>query len=188
MREKASQKQKLESILMKSYSGFSLKNESYLFENYLNSSEYCISGFSYGAIKAYEEAKKQVANGNRIDTLQLFSPAFFQTKEESFKRLQLLAYRKNEDVYLRQFINSCFSPHANKTIERSITTIDELDELLNYKWSLDGLEKLLQKGVNIEVYIGSEDAVIDTQKAREFFLKVATVTYIKNANHFLQTN
>jgi len=173
---------------MKFYSGFSLKNESYLFENYLNHSQYCIAGFSYGAIKAYEEVKKKLEKGDRVDTLQLFSPAFFQTKEESFKRLQLLAYRKNEDVYLRQFVNSCFSPYANKIVEHSATVIDELDELLYHEWDLEKLEKLSAHGIKIEVYIGSEDAIIDTQQARDFFLKVATVTYIKNANHFLQIN
>lgn len=173
---------------MKFYSGFSLKNESNLFQDYINHSDYCVCGFSYGAIKAYEEAVKRLSHGSRVDTLQLFSPAFFQTKEESFKRLQLLAYRKNEDVYLRQFINSCFFPHEKRDVEHSATIIDELDALLDYKWSLEGLEKLSKAGVKIEVYIGSEDAIIDTQKAKEFFLNIATVTYIKNANHFLQTN
>ena len=173
---------------MKFYSGFSLSKESYLFKEYINSSEYCISGFSYGAIKAYEETKRQLKLRNRVDTLQLFSPAFFQTKDAKFKRLQLIAYRKNEDVYLRQFINSCFFPHAKKIVEHSTTVIDELQELLNYEWDIDGLEELVQNGVKIELYLGSEDAIIDVQKAKEFFLGVATVTYIKNANHFLLTN
>ena len=38
------------------------------------------------------------------------------------------------------------------------------------------------------VYLGGEDKIIDVEAAREFFLHVATVTYIKNANHFLQIN
>ena len=173
---------------MKFYSGFSLNKESYLFKEYINSSKYCICGFSYGAIKAYEEVKKQLKLRNRVDRLQLFSPAFFQTKDAKFKRLQLIAYRKNEDVYLRQFINSCFFPHAKKIVEHSTTVIDELQELLNYEWDIDGLEELVQNGVKIEVYLGSEDAIVDAQKAKEFFLEVATVTYIKNANHFLLTS
>jgi surfactin synthase thioesterase subunit len=173
---------------MKFYSGFSLKNESYLFKDYIDSSEYCVCGFSYGAIKAFEEVKKRLELGNRVDTLQLFSPAFFQTKDEKFKRLQLLAYRKNEDIYLRQFINSCFSPHEKKIVEHTATVIDELEKLLNYEWNSEELEKLVQAGVKLEVYIGSEDAIIDAEEAKEFFIRVATVTFIKNANHFLQTH
>ena len=37
-------------------SGFSLKNEDYLFEEYINQSKYSISGFSYGAIKDFNES------------------------------------------------------------------------------------------------------------------------------------
>ncbi len=173
---------------MKFYSGFSCRDESYFFKKYINTSEYCVCGFSYGAINACEEVAKRLQKRERVDTLQLFSPAFFQTKEESFKRLQVLAYRKNEDVYLRQFINSCFYPHERKIIEHSPTTLEELQELLSHKWDLQKLERIAQNGVKIEVFIGSEDAIIDVQSAREFFLKVATVVYIKNANHFLQTN
>ena len=171
---------------MKFYSGFSLSNDVRFFEEIIYKTDYTIAGFSYGAIKAFEKLKDELAKGKRVDTLQLISPAFFQTKEEQFKRLQLMAYRKNEDVYLEQFINSCFDPYVRKSVDRETTVLDELQELLYYEWDLDALQKIESAGVKIEVYLGSEDKIIDVDKAREFFLKVATVTYIKNANHFLQ--
>lgn len=173
---------------MKFYSGFSLKNESHFFDEFIKKSDYSVCGFSYGAIKAFLHVKAQLASGKRVDTLQLFSPAFFQTKTKEFKRLQIMAYRRNEEVYLRQFITSCFSPYATKDVEHSVTILDELDELLNYEWSLPQLQEMVDKGVKIEVYLGDEDKIIDVEGARAFFLQVATVTYIKNANHFLQTN
>ncbi len=173
---------------MKFYSGFSLKNESHFFEAFIKDTEFTVCGFSYGAIKAFEYVKKELACGNRIDTLQLFSPAYFQSKSKEFKRLQLMAYRRNEEVYLRQFMNSCFAPHAIKVVEHSVTILEELDELLHFQWVFDDLEEIRQKGVTIEVYLGSEDRIIDADNARNFFLQVATVTYIKNANHFLQTS
>lgn len=173
---------------MKFFSGFSLQNESYLFEKYIHKSEFTVVGFSYGAIKALEYVKEQLACGNRVDTLQLLSPAFFQTKDEKFKRLQLMAYRKNEEVYLRQFINSCFYPHGAKIVQHSTTVLDELDELLHYEWDSDAIQEILDKGIVLEVYLGTQDAIIDAQGAREFFVDLASVTYIKNANHFLQTN
>lgn len=173
---------------MKFYSGFSLKNESHFFDELIDKSDYTVCGFSYGALKALEYVKKQLVESKRVDTLQLFSPAFFQTKTKEFKRLQLMAYRRNEEVYLRQFINLCFTPHDKKDVERSVTIIDELEELLEYEWSLSELQEVTAKGVKIEVYLGSEDKIIDAEGAREFFKQVATVTYIKNANHFLQIN
>jgi hypothetical protein len=173
---------------MKFYSGFSLKNESHFFEAFIKDSAFTVCGFSYGAIKAFEHVKKELASGHRVDTLQLFSPAFFQSKSKEFKRLQLMAYRRNEEIYLRQFINSCFSPHNSKIVESSVTILDELDELLHFQWVFDELQEIVDQGVKIEVYLGSEDKIIDAQSAKHFFLQVATVTYIKNANHFLQTH
>ena len=171
---------------MKFFSGFSLKNESSLFTRYVNSSDYTVCGFSYGSIKALESVKEQLKNGRRVDRLQLFSPVFFETKSEKFKKLQLFGYKKDKVFYLKQFIESCFYPYGVKTIEQKENSFEELSELLNYKWVKPELVELINLGVNIEVYLGSKDKIIDVESAREFFLDVATVTYLKEANHFLQ--
>lgn len=173
---------------MNFYSGFSLRDEEYLFTQYIKRSDFTLCGFSYGAIMALKRALEEIEQGRRVDTLQLFSPAFFQTKEEKFKRLQLRAYSKNRDVYLKQFIASCFSPYNQKIIKQRETHLDELKELLEYEWELEKLQTLEDKGVKIEVYLGGKDAIIDVEAAKDFFLQVATVTYIKEANHFLQLN
>jgi len=173
---------------MKFYSGFSLKNEEYLFSELIKKSEYTICGFSYGAIKALRATTKALDEGKRVDTLQLFSPAFFQTKDEKFKRLQLMTYKKNEEIYLKQFISSCFEPFEKKIVEHTSSTIDELRELLEYEWNLDDFKELIERGIKIEVYLGGQDNIIDVNAAKELFLEVATVTYIKDANHFLQLN
>jgi len=173
---------------MKFYSGFSLKNEEYLFSEFIKKSEYTICGFSYGAIKALKATQEALAKSNRVDTLQLFSPAFFQSKDEKFKRLQLMSYKKNQEIYLKQFISSCFAPYENKIVEHTENTIDELQELLEYEWNPDDFKELIERGVTIEVYLGGKDRIIDVNAAKELFLEVSTVTYIKDANHFLQLN
>ena len=173
---------------MKFFSGFSLKNDMHFFAPFIKKSDYTICGFSYGAIKAFESLKKALLKGERVDTLQLFSPAFFQSKDEKFKRLQLMAYRKNEKVYLRQFINACFLPNEHKRVERSITVLEELEELLYHEWKKEELLQLREAGVTIEVYLGANDQIIEADIAKEFFQEVATVTYIKDGNHFLLTN
>jgi hypothetical protein len=173
---------------LKFYSGFSLCKEKNLFEAYIKISEYTVCGFSYGAIKAFKHVKQELDNSNRVDTLQLFSPAFFQTKSDKFKRLQTLSYTKHKEKYLSEFINGCFYPYKHKNIQHSQTSLAELEELLYYEWNLDELKYLEDKGVRIEVYLGGEDKIIDLSSAQELFLEVATVTYIKSANHFLQIN
>lgn len=173
---------------MKFYSGFSLKGEESYFNDYINSSQYMVCGFSYGAIKAFRDVKEKLEQGVRVDTLGLFSPAFFQTKDEKFKRLQIMGYKKNRDLYLSEFIKSCFLPYDKKMIEQNQNNAEELEELLYYEWDMDELNKIAHAGVKIEVYLGGRDAIIDAEGAREFFLQVATVTFVKDANHFLLTN
>jgi len=172
---------------MQFYSGFSLSEEAHFFEDLLDKSDFTIAGFSYGAIKAFEAAQKALCEGKRVDRLQLFSPAFFQSKDAKFKRLQLMAYRKNEEEYLRQFINACFLPYERRDVAREVTVLEELEELLNYEWDKDAFSALREAGMVIEVYLGARDQIVDSVAAKEFFLDVATVTLIKEGNHFLLT-
>lgn len=170
---------------MRFYSGFALTNDQIFFENYLKHSAYTVAGFSYGAIKA---AQYSAESSERIDTLQLFSPAFFQTKKESFKRLQMGGYLKDPIHYLENFVTSCFAPYPVEPISLGNNDAESLKELLYFEWTHELMETIRSKGTAIEVYLGLEDQVIDVAGAREFFLPFATVTSIKRANHFLQEN
>ena len=165
------------------YSGFLLRNEASFFEPYLEKSEYTVAGFSYGAIKAALYASEAT---KRIDTLQLFSPAFFQTKKESFKRLQLGGFSKSKEEYVGIFLQTCFFPYEAQEVELDEdASEDQLRELLYFEWTQELMESIVSKGIRIEVFLGLEDAVIDVWGAREFFLPFATVTSIRTGNHFL---
>lgn len=168
---------------MRFFSGFSLQGDRHFFEPYLKSSDCTVAGFSYGAIKAAHFAAEST---DRIDTLQLFSPAFFQTKKESFKRLQMGSYLKDPRVYLEAFLANCFAPCPTQSVEEGEHEANSLHELLYYEWDGALMERIRAKGTRIEVYLGLEDRIIDVAGAREFFISYATVTSIKRANHFLQ--
>jgi len=170
---------------MRFYSGFALTNDQSFFENYLKHSEYTVAGFSYGAIKAAQYAAEAY---ERIDTLQLFSPAFFQTKKESFKRLQMGGYLKDPEHYLENFVTRCFAPYPIAPMNLGDNDAESLRELLYFEWTHDLMDRICAKGTVIEVYLGVNDEVIDVSGARDFFLPYATVTSIKRANHFLQEN
>ena len=166
------------------YSGFSLKNEASFFEPYLEKSEYTVAGFSYGAIKVALYASEAT---KRIDTLQLFSPAFFQTKKESFKRLQIGAFLKSKEEYIENFLVTCFAPYKSQEVELDEDVSEsQLRELLYFEWTKELMDSIVSKGIRIEVYLGLEDRVIDVQGAREFFLPFSTATSIRTGNHFLQ--
>jgi esterase/lipase len=172
---------------MKYFSGFSLLDESCLFEDIICKSDYSVVGFSYGAIKAIKYVEDEISMGRRVDTLQLLSPAFFQTKDEKFKRLQTISFKKDKLKYMKNFIKLCFLPYSVKQLKQKDVNIDELTELLYYTYDKNSIRKILNIGVRIEVYLGSEDTIIDVESARKFFLDISSVTYIKGANHFLQT-
>ena len=165
------------------FSGFCFFNESELFNEYLITNDFTISGFSYGAIKAFEEA---LNSKERVDRLQLFSPAFFQNFDEKFKRAQLHYFKKDENIYVENFLKNVIYP---KEIDISkyfkVGTAQELEELLFYEWSEEKLQKLVDKGTIIEVYLGEKDKIIDSLKVKEFFKNFATTYYIKNKGHLL---
>ena len=88
---------------MKFFSGFCFQNEKEIFKDYKQEGDFILGGFSYGAIKAFEYA---LSSKSRIDKLQLFSPAFFQNRDEKFKKLQLIYFKKDPELYINNFFKN----------------------------------------------------------------------------------
>ena len=169
---------------MKFFSGFCLANEQELFTPYLNQSDFTVAGFSYGAIKAYEYA---FTCKERIDTLQLFSPAFFGDKDAKFKKLQTLSFSKNSDLYTHNFMQNCvYTATFNIQPFFQKGSIEELSELLHYTWNEAHLQALKEQGINIEVYVGECDTIIDSLHVKDFFVPYASVYYLKRVGHILK--
>ena len=95
-------------------------------------------------------------------------------------------FKKDSNAYIELFSKNVIFP---KNIDISkyfkIGSIAELEELLFYQWSEEKLQKVVDRGTKIEVYLGSEDKIIDALKTKEFFQKFATVYYIKDKGHLL---
>ena len=168
----------------KFFSGFSLENEEELFKEYIIKNDFTICGFSYGAIKA----RKYALNlKTRIDLIQLFSPAFFQNKEMKFKRMQLMFFKKDKLSYCKNFLQNISYPSSlklNKYFKEG--SFEELEELLFYEWKKEDLQTLINNKIKIEVYLGFEDKIINSNETCEFFKEFADVYYIKNVGHILQ--
>ena len=169
------------------FSGFCLQNDIELFQEYIEIGDFNIAGFSYGAIKAFEYTIKEVQNNKRVQKLQLFSPAFFQDQNKKYKRLQLMFYKKDEVSYKNNFIQNIAKP-SDISLEQYLTngTYEQLDILLNYEWKKEDFELLINAGVKIEVYFGSDDKIINSTNALEFFRQYAEVYFIKNTGHILK--
>ena len=165
------------------FSGFSLSNEKELFNEYLYENDFTIIGFSYGAIKAFNYA---LNTNKRIDKLQFISPAFFQNKEDKYKRLQIMFFKKNSDLYCKNFIKK-LSKQKEVDLSRYYKKgkEHELKELLEYNWTQTNLEILTKSGIKIEVFLGENDEIIDVQNAYNFFKNYSTVYYFKNKGHML---
>ena len=166
------------------YSGFSLKEEEALFSSYHDRGDFCVAGFSLGAIKAFEMVYE---SQKRVDKLQLFSPAFFQEEKIGFKTVQVRHFKKNKKQYLEHFFaNICHpSDYAIKAYYHE-SPVEDLDLLLHYVWDREKLEDLKRRGIMIEVYLGEEDKIINTAKTKAFFQPFGQVIMIKNAGHILQ--
>lgn len=169
---------------MKYFSGFSLKNEARLFDEYTLNSPSCMAGFSYGAIKAFEEA---YASKKRVQRLILLSPAFFQMQKPSFIKMQLKYFKRDSDMYIKNFIANIIYPsrlHFTPFIEKG--SYEELEFLLHYKWDLKRVQELKNRGTEIEIFVGDRDKIVDTHSIIGFFENVATLYILKNRGHSLQ--
>lgn len=164
------------------FSGFSLKNEKELFSNYLINNDFTVSGFSFGAEKAVEYV---LNTKNRIDTLELFSPSYFNDKDRKYKRMQVMYFKKDSQVYCDNFLENCGLNQGEINKYFKIGTSDELEDLLNYDWSDKKLQSIVERKINIEVYLGVEDKIINSNSACEFFRKFGEVYYIKGKGHTL---
>jgi hypothetical protein len=163
------------------FSGFSLINEKELFADYIIENDFTISGFSYGAQKAFEYV---LNTNNRIDLLQLFSPSYFNDKDIKYKRMQLIYFKKDALKYCNNFLENCgLAYEKNKYFKIGI--YEELIDLLNYKWDKKKFQKIIDKNINIEIYLGKEDKIVDTTKAVEFFKEFGEVYYMEDKEHIL---
>ncbi len=168
---------------VKYFNGFSLLKEETFFREYITTDATTVVGFSYGAQKAFEYVYR---SKERIDTLILLSPAFFQTEKTSFIRSQLRYFEAGREAYVRQFLlnvtypsNIELSPYVN------VGSKKELEALLTYTWDESKIQAVLDRGTTIEVFLGKEDKIIDSAKALEFF-SLTTTYFIKNVGHLLQ--
>lgn len=171
---------------MRYFSGFGFAGEEALFEDILCTSSFCVAGFSFGAIQAFEYA---LCANERIDTLQLISPAFFQHQPSKFKKLQLLGFLKDKAQYLKNFYTMASYPNQDDYSNfYAQTTKEDLETLLSYVWQKEQLKRLKSKGVVIEVFLGDEDKIIDAKEVLRFFEGLCDIYYIKNVGHILKEN
>lgn len=170
-------------ICKKFFSGFCFKNEEELFKAYIKKSDFTVCGFSYGAIKAIEYA---LNTNERIDTLQLFSPAFFIDKDKKFIRTQLMYFKKDKITYIEGFLKNVKYPVKNYIKNYFFNgNLKELEELLSYDWSPKILDDINKKNIKIEIYLGQVDKIINADAAKDYFINYATVYYLKNKGHLL---
>jgi len=166
------------------FNGFSLKGEEQFFQERVLSNDYTVAGFSYGAIKAFEYAFHTT---KRVDRLILLSPAFFQNHKKSFIRTQLRYYHADKEAYTQQFLQNVAYPTSIE-LEKYLAdgTYNELEELLSYRWERAKLLALIKRGIVIEVFIGTEDKIVDASKSFEFFSELVPSYFIKGAGHLLE--
>ena len=167
---------------MRYFSGFGFCGEEELFSEFLAQGEYCIAGFSYGAQRALKEA---LAYKGRIQKLQLLSPAFFNDKNEAFKRAQLRAFRLDSHAYLERFFVMCGGDEEARGYFTGGSE-EELRELLYYEWRAEDFSLLQSLGIEIEVLLGANDEIINPKRALEFFRPLnVRILWLKNRSHLL---
>ncbi|WP_300362102.1 pimelyl-ACP methyl ester esterase BioV [Hydrogenimonas sp.] len=169
------------------FSGFSLRNEAALFEEYLGEwrqNPYVVAGFSYGAIKAAEYVSH---TRKRVDRLLLLSPAYFLGRPKAFKKAQKIHYRKDPEAYLETFLkNAAFPSSLDLKPFLGPSSFEDLESLLDYPWPDTLFETLDEKGVKVETFLGGRDRIVDASAAHDFFRRHTTSYLFKPFGHLLR--
>lgn len=169
---------------MRYFNGFSLRGEERFFSEYLIQNDLCVAGFSYGAQQAFEYVYNTT---QRVDRLILLSPAFFQSQKPSFIRTQLRYFKNSREAYIKQFLaNTAYPSQVDLSACLSTGTQEELEALLSYRWESEKIRKITGRGTTIEVFLGSEDKIIDAPAAFDFFAGKTVTYWIKGAGHLLK--
>ncbi len=173
---------------MRFFSGFSLQNESILFDEFLKEyrgNPYVVAGFSYGAIKALEYVYK---SQERVDRLLFLSPSYFLNRSKGFKKAQKLYFKKDPSRYLSGFLKNAAYPAEDSEFSSFLKmgTLKELEELLEYEWPEEKLQSVTNRGVKIEIYLGAKDKIIDAMEAHDFFKNFGQSYLFKTYGHMLK--
>ena len=164
------------------YSGFCLDKEEALFDGYLPAFGDFVAGFSYGSIKAVHHAIKDES----VKKLLLLSPAYYSHKDNVFKDAQISAFEADPHLYKNKLLKKSGLKEEEGAAYAKDSSSDELRELLYFDWAVAGLDTLKDRGVDIEVFIGSSDRVVEPSASNEFFSKYARVYLLENKNHILR--
>ena len=169
------------------FSGFSLSGEASLFDGFFGhdrDNPYVVAGFSRGAQRALEHV---LTTPRRVDRLVLLSPAWFLDRKPAFIRLQLRAFAKDKEAYLRNFLANAASPSGTDLTPYLVPgTAGELEALLTYPWEREKLETVQRRGIRLEIYLGGRDRIVDAAKAHDFFKNYGESWYFKTYGHLLQ--
>jgi len=168
---------------VKFFSGFCVDGEAELFAEFFPPKEAFIAGFSYGAIEAIEYA---VSTEEFFKKLILLSPAYYAHKDDEFRDMQHGAFVADAELYRLKLLKRSGLDETMAAKYAKMGTKEELCKLLYFAWSQELFDELKAKGVDIEIYIGSGDRVVDSEPSAEFFRAHGTVYYMKNKNHFLR--
>jgi pimeloyl-ACP methyl ester carboxylesterase len=169
------------------FSGFGFKNEKALFKEILERGEFVVAGFSYGAQQALEYTLQKLQRSERVQKLQLISPAYFNELPKAIKLKEIQNFAKNPKLYMRFFYKKAAYPYKGdlKLFQRE-PELSELKALLFYDWEKEKLRRVVSSGVEIEVYIGEMDKIVDPVKTKKFFQEFGTVYCIKEVGHILR--
>ncbi len=188
------------------FSGFGFANENALFAAPQSAVRECLDvrecdvvGFSYGAQKAVRYALHAT---RPIRRLCLLSPAFFHGMPTKRKEAELRLFAANPTRYLRAFLQQALGDTDASEAQRELVLPyfclaapesihadalgDDLRALLFYAFCADELAQICARGIEIEVFLGAKDRIVNALEARDFFAPLATrLFWVRDAGHLL---
>jgi hypothetical protein len=164
------------------FSGFCLKGEESLFSQFWSPEPFHWGGFSFGAQRVWEKLRNSSSSPFSLPRkVTLLSPAYFGSPSQKWIGINLTGFGRNKEKYIRNFLQKGGLSDW-KYLDLSCT-LSQLERGLKFNWLPPPRE--IDK-IELHIYLGEKDPIIDVEGAYNFFKKYGIVYLIKGANHFLR--
>lgn len=163
------------------FGGFGLKGESGLFEEILQDdilNPYVAVGFDVGCVEALKYTEDCLKSQLRIQKLILISPLFCHLLDSvNYENVQNYWALSVQPTHCFDTIKPYVKNHKSMLTKQHF--------LFSFKWERKTFDILNKNGIEINVYLGGIDPLIESTKTLDFFKAFASVWIYRHYAHLL---
>ncbi|TLD81568.1 hypothetical protein LS68_000595 [Helicobacter sp. MIT 05-5293] len=163
------------------FGGFGLKGESALFKEILQddmTNPYVAVGFDVGCVEALSYVQDCIRFKHRVQKLILLSPLFCPL-------LDSVDYENVQSYWALGVQPTHHFDTIKPYVQNHTPMLTKQHALFLFEWEKEMFDSLKKNGIEINVYLGGIDPLIESTEALDFFKAFASVWIYRHFAHLL---